>query len=817
MSKRVDGSLGTLLQGVSQQPAKERLSGQVAEQINMTADVVKMLSRRAPAQYLNQLTLGTVDITKVFTHFYSRGDGEQYFIMVAPGGILKIFALDGTELTPEVSAQFTSYITTTDPRADLRMATVGDYSFIVNNTVVPTMDAALTSDAGLINQAGRVTVKTGVYSRDYTIHTTIDGVDYSVTHSTPASDAGTPTQTEPKIATDYIANELLILLVADVNISAAFDLYNQGAHLALVPKLGTTDYSITTADGSGDGALTAIDHNEVSALTNLPSRAKADEVYAVNGGSGAADDLWMIFEVNDEAAGDGKWFQEGLWVETVKPGIPYLFDATTMPHVIIRNELSVFVCGAAGETVNATTLDAWANRLVGDEESNKEPQFIGSRIVDVTSFQDRLVILDEEGVNFSVTRDFFNLWKKTVATLLADGPIGITSASGQVNILRFAVQHDKDLIVFADKVQFTVFGTAAITPQAATMSETTKFKIQSDTHPVPSGQNLFFAINQGAYGGVREFYTDSTFDSNNARPITVAIERYIKGRIRNMSSATNLNKLAVLADSLNTVYLYEYLWDEGERAQTAWSSWVFRDDMSIFHTEFFEDSLYILGYIGTDIHILDIPIQRDTEEDDLLVNETLLGGVHLDHRTVEVVPVDTVTGLTHLPADIELLDAIQGEGCPNPGLRASIKSWDGNTLVFKRDMLGGDVFIGMKYRSSITPTQPFVRDRDGRPILTSKLIIGKMFINYGDSGDFNVDVTAGYSYTERNPGRVLGSQSSVIGEYSLMDGTFPVPVREQNNKSSITIWSESPYPFTIQDIEWDGKYHKRGTRMSTGG
>jgi len=31
MSRRVDGSLGTLLQGVSQQPDKERLQGQVTE------------------------------------------------------------------------------------------------------------------------------------------------------------------------------------------------------------------------------------------------------------------------------------------------------------------------------------------------------------------------------------------------------------------------------------------------------------------------------------------------------------------------------------------------------------------------------------------------------------------------------------------------------------------------------------------------------------------------------------------------------------------------------------------------------------------
>jgi hypothetical protein len=92
-----------------------------------------------------------------------------------------------------------------------------------------------------------------------------------------------------------------------------------------------------------------------------------------------------------------------------------------------------------------------------------------------------------------------------------------------------------------------------------------------------------------------------------------------------------------------------------------------------------------------------------------------------------------------------------------------------------------------------------------------------MFINFEDSGDFNVDVEGEYSFTERNPGRVLGEESSTIGEYSLTRGTFPVPIRHAADKAEINIYTDSPYPLTVVDIEWEGQFYKRGTRMTRPG
>lgn len=807
MSRRVDGSLGTLLQGVSQQPDKERLQGQVTEMTNMTADVVRMLSRRPASEFINSFDIGTVDITKCFVHFYSRGDGEQYWIIITPGGNLYILDLDGTIANKTVTPEFTTYITSADPKADLRMTTVGDYTFVVNKTKTVAMSDDKSTDSLSRTKSGLVEILAGQYSREYRIKVVLGAVPYEVSYTTPES---TDANAEALVSTENIATELAAALNADPVLPNYFDISTEGSGIRFTL---TTDiiYNINVFDGSGGGAMRAVTRHTVGGVEKLPAKAKNLDIYKVEGGVGAVDDFYMRFQARGISVSD---FQDGTWVETVGPDQHTTLDASTMPHVIKRTAtVNTFECGAAGQG----TIDAWAEREVGTEETNKDPQFVGQRISDITSMQDRLVIIDREGVNLSVTSDFFNFFKKTVTTLLADGPIGITSASGQVNILEYAEQQDKDLIIFSNGVQFTLIGTTAITPQNATLVETTKFKIQTGVRPAPSGQNLFFAVDAGAYSGVREFYTDSTFDSNNARPITVAIERYITGKIRHMASATNLSKMCCIADAPNLVYMYEYLWDENDKVQNAWGTWEFRDDMHIFYTEFFNDSLYVLGYIGTEAHIIRVPLQSDIQSSDILTDSIIASDLCMDHTTWHSNVNTTVSGLDYLPDDVTLLHAIQGEGCPNPGMIAKITDLTAGVATFAQDMQGGAVLIGVKFRSSVTPTRPYMRDNSDRPIGTSDLILNEMLINYTSSGDFNVDVTADYSYTERNSGRVLGQQSATIGEFLLTDGQFPVAIRAANDKSQIQVYSDSPYPFTVSDIEWTGQFYKRGTRTVRSG
>ena len=312
MSRRVDGSLGTLLQGVSQQPDKERLQGQVTEMTNMTADVVRMLSRRPSSEFVASFNIGAVDITKCFVHFYSRGDGEQYWIVIAPGGAVYILDLDGTLATKTVTSQFTSYITSSDPKTDLRMTTVGDYTFVVNKTKTVSMSGATSTTDTSRTKSGLVEVLVGQYSRDYTVTVSVNNVDFTATHST---DASTATNAEEKVATDYIAEKLETALAG---LSTSFTISRVGSSIRLTPLTANLNYSITTSDGLGGGAMRAVTKHTVGSFEKLPVKAKNGDIYKVEGGVGSVDDLYMEFQV--QGASSGNDFQDGTWREAIGPG-----------------------------------------------------------------------------------------------------------------------------------------------------------------------------------------------------------------------------------------------------------------------------------------------------------------------------------------------------------------------------------------------------------------------------------------------------------------------------------------------------------------
>lgn len=808
MARRVDGSLGALLQGISQQPARQRLQGQVTDQVNMTSDAVRMLHRRPPTQFIGGVSVGTVDVSKSLVHFMELADGNKYYVIIPPlvnsaNDIILLNAETGARnQSITVTNQFLAYVSVDSPIDTIKMVTVGNTTFVVNSETTVTMESAVSDPFVLatayLRDSARIDVDVGQYNRKYTLTVTVNGTSTSVTHTTPASTAG---GAESQIATDYIATQLETLMNAETAFTNDFNIKRKAGEIILWPKSQGLDYSISGHDGIGGGAMKISSKNVVSQFNDLPTRAPHNSVYTISGASGEADDIYMRFNAKEPSSTDPDlYFQEGTWVETLKPDSQYIIDKRTMPHLIRLNG-SMFEFYAAGEL----STDPWANKIVGDEVSDKNPEFIGKEITDIITFQDRLVVLAGEYVHMSVTSDFFNFWKKTVNTLLDDGPIGLSALSNEISNLQYAAQHNNDLIVFATKRQFKIPGSPAVTPRNATMTETTSFKIQTAVRPSPAGQNLFFAVDSGTYSGIREFYTDSDLASNNATPVTVAVERLIKGKIRKLASSTNLDKLAVLAEDKKVLYMYEYLWDQNEKVQEAWSKWQFGDDVDVISMNFRVDNLDVLVKIGQIIQLLTISLNTDTE---LVLGED----VYLDRR-LTVTATTTAEALT-LPTDLSRIDAIQGTGCPNPGLRAEIQSYDGTTLTFKRDMQGGTVYAGVKFSSSVTPTMPYVRDAQDLAIGTSTLTVGEMYINFENSGDFNVNVDSDYSYTTRNPGRVLGEVSSTLGEYDLTSGQFPVAVRGSNEKSSITIETDSPYPLTINDIEWDGQFYKRGTRIT---
>ena len=457
----------------------------------------------------------------------------------------------------------------------------------------------------------------------------------------------------------------------------------------------------------------------------------------------------------------------------------------------------------------------WKGRQVGDEITNENPSFVDAKIQSLSSMQSRLVILSGEHRVLSRTDKPLDFWRES-ATVLADSDAIDDASTAKSSKLTHAVPFNKDLIIFAADAQFVTFGRVALTPTNSSMVLTTEFENNADVSPVAAGKNIFYAINYGMYTGIREFFNDTNVDSNDARPITQHILKYIKGQTTQLISSTSFDLLLVRTNyDLHDMYAYEYIWIGEEKKQASWSKWIFRNPI---HYAFFRgERIYIISEVNEEfiLECLDLGYQN---EDDLTYPIMLDGKTQIDAVETQFInPLDS--------DDEDDIVFVQSYGCPNPGLEAEVSTIYSNVVTLVEDMNGGRLVGGHRYLSRYKPTLSYIKDREGRAIGTGNLIISKFYVNYIKTGHIEYTVTSKYTngfgdeflgFTDYFSGRIIDDPDNIVGQPSLVSGKWIVPFREPIDTADCEIHSQSHLPFTITDIEWLGQYTKKGRRVSSG-
>ena len=375
-----------MLGGVSQQPAELRFPEQCEEQENALATVIEGLQKRPHTEHLG--VMGNAPSGVAYWHLINRSSTERYAVGVSNGDLdVYNFTAPTTQVVindtggDPVEAADLTYLATATPDTDIECLTVGDFTWVLNKAIQPKMKSA-TSPAR--NKEALVFVKTGNYSTEYKITLSLSdgGSESTVSYTTQDS---SDIAHESDIQTNNIAAALESGLTGGSAFSGSL---SRSGTLLPITGLDTDDWTVTREgsvihiqrDDSADFRFSVEDSvgntnligakDSIQTFAKLPTTAPNGFTVKIEGEPdqsliAAVVGYYVKFETTD--GGD---FAQGIWEETIAPGIEYQLDPTTMPHLLIRKSDGKFLWtpadGVTRDHAGSTAVDVpgWTDQAV---------------------------------------------------------------------------------------------------------------------------------------------------------------------------------------------------------------------------------------------------------------------------------------------------------------------------------------------------------------------------------------------------------------------------------------------------------------------
>ena len=813
----VSRAIPTLLRGVSQAADSTKQADHADIQDNANSNPVQGLTKRSGTQFIT--TLSNSAIGNVHIQTINRDINERYVAIFSNGNV-KVYELDGTELTVH-KPDGTAYLNTSNPRSIIKTITIADFTFVVNTSITTAMDSAVS--AGNITQA---VVFINQVSDKTTYSITVDGV--TVTDDT-TNDA--------TLSTTQVASDLVSGLNSGLT---GFTIARNGPVIHIKKNDGS-NFSIDGTDSQGNTQLTVV-KDSVQRFTDLPTVSPNGYVVEIKGDEATNfDNYYVKFVTNNGGA-----FEEGQWEETVEAGIPFKFDYATMPHVLIRQADGNFrFARVDGDSYTASgqtfTLPKWGERTVGDQDSAPNPSFIGATINNVFFFRNRLGFLADDNVVLSRVAEFFNFFPETVISVIDSDPIDVGASHTKVAILKHAVTMGEQLILFSDQTQFVLTSSSdTLTPKTANVVVATEFESSDSAQPVGSGSSIYYLTQKGSFAGVREYITQENIAIKEASNITIHVPRLIPSNIFKLAVSTNEDVLVLLGtDNPNKLYINRWLYGENfQKILNSWSTYTFNSARSIRNIDFIGTDLFCVVEEANGTTLEKIPFEAEFRE----ANSEF--EFHLDHKVTEATTgvsvaynastdVSTFTVPYRLRANMNIVGRYLASGetstFVNPqGNTVALKSGQQiqttnatngstSTITANGDFRNSKFIIGEPFLMHYRFSQQRLTEGAGQrsEFISGRLQLHHFYIKFEDTGFFRVEVTPENrdTSTHKFTGRLLGAASAAIGQINLETGTFRVPIMSRADRVDIDVKNDTFLPTQLSSAEYEAMFYMRSRRV----
>ncbi len=794
---RIEDTYKTPIHGVSTLAPRNRADGQAELQVNLRSDPVRKLTRRPPLEF--KAALYGNNNSELTYHEYRR-DGNTYRVIVDTLSGSVAFFKNETLIVKD-TAESSYYV-----GGNVIMKTIEDTTYLLNKDVV----VGRGTDTDTINRYTHINVISALnYGETVTVgigsvsQSPLQEVSYVVPDLGPTPDYDTADKAR---ATNAVAAGLQVALMSESWFSSNYTAIVLGSTVAIAAR-SDSPYADTWVNayvvtGQGDRSVVVI-NSIIENVTGLP-------LYAVHG--------TRITVKPDPVRKDGTYYlqaesivgniggilqlEECVWSETRVYDEPNDIDASTLPLTITYDDDAGVCTVAKGD---------WKTRRTGDDETCPPPEFIGSKILDLGHFQNRLVFIANGQVFMTETDDYLNWWKASALKLLVTDPIAIGSSAVDTDDIERVSSHNRDMLLVSPNGQFKIDGNIAVTPQSVSMPKVSSFECQTSVAPVPMGTNVMLAIQQGQSGGVLSYTTKKATEQERGDNVSKHVVGLMQGTVTKMVGSVNSDILVMMSSEggSNKLYVYETYDDRGKVLQNSWSEWELPTGIQIIDLSFRDSILTVVTNQGGYVCLFEIDLyNRLTREDE---------EVFLDYRVL----LDSPDGATvELPANYPFNTdsiSVRGDGCEFKNFPAQYTRV-GATLTFKENLSNGQpckVYLGVPTTVRFMPTRPFKRNESGQVVTNNKIRVARWHLSVVDTHEVTMRIHSEFVNLDDQTfeGRVMGQNNNLIGEKKAYTGDLSFSYSQDASLANVEFRTDGYLEFTISSISWDGQYYKTGGRL----
>ena len=795
VTQRVQNYLG----GVSRQPDDKKLPGQLVDCINAYPDPTFGLTKRPGFKFLKGL--GNENIYSDAKWFYIHRDGDEKYVGCIKGTAIYIWnATSGVAATiTYTGSSNTNYLTGTKA-TDYDVLTVQDTTIITNKGVTVTTQAAPSFTA---KKVGTVKIKAVTAQTTYVVG--INGTLVSYT-SPDAADIDT-ILTNLKTSIDGLSVSGLTVTKLDTTL-----------------ELSCSSAFTLTGKGGADNERLETYQNQVANVAALPERSLHHRVVKVfNTANTAQDSYYTRFIADDGTSGNG------YWEEYVAPDVSPGLTASTMPHELVNTSANAFTFKA---------ID-WTARLVGDDETNSHPTFVGSKIQQAFFHSSRLGFLTKDNVSMSQASEFYNFYHVSALTQIASDPVDLNTSSIRPTVLTGVIPTAQGLVLFSRNQQFMMYAPNGIlTPTSTIIRGISNYEMDIDMDPVDNGTNIIFISKTPSYSRIFQMKTAGQEMNPQVLDIGRVVSEWVPSSITEMAASPQNSFVAMYGPTKKDIYFYRTFSDGQREVMQSWFRWELPGNVQTVSID--SDTFYAVTMQGGQYTLLSASINQ-TPEEQILVNsdgQKMNPCVDLYAAASSVVydqtdpanpfskcyiPFNNVTGLNPVVVIASTSSDLTNPTFVESGFTTTPTiATDGTGTYFKvpnKDFssIAAQVIVGFKYTLDITLPKTYFRLDDQGKIsdFSASLTIARMKFSTGLTGlvGFKLKRLGTNDYTDVHP--VILADFDLANDVPLDDqSVMMVPIHQKSDNFTLKVSSDSPFPVSITSMMWEGYYSPRFYRRS---